>query len=63
VTAEPRPAGGREELTARRALLRGDLITADFTDHARIAVTDGDVTGEEIAAWFGALLAEGLAGG
>jgi hypothetical protein len=61
----PRPAGGREDLAARRALIRGELgdLVAGFTDHARICVRDGDVTGEELAAWFGVFLAEGLADG
>jgi len=59
------PAGSWEELTARRALIRGELedLTARFLPHARIAVRDGDVTGVELAAWFGLLLEEGLTGG
>jgi hypothetical protein len=61
----PRPAGSPGELTARRALIRGELgdVTSVFLPHARIAVRDGDVTGEELAAWFGVFLAEGLANG
>jgi hypothetical protein len=60
----PRPAGSWEELTARRALIRDELgdVTSVLLPHARIAVRDGDVTGEELAAWFGWLLAKGLAG-
>jgi hypothetical protein len=57
-----RPAGSMAELAARRALIRGELgdMAAAFLPHARICVTDGDVTGEELAAWFGVFLADGL---
>jgi len=64
MTDIPRPAGSRQELAARRALIRGQLgdLVAEFLPYARLCVTDGDVTGEELAVWFGVLLADGLAG-